>query len=45
MLAVDGKQVGIEEFRKLGKGDIIPLAKYKNNGTLDRNKGILMNNL
>lgn len=45
MLAVDGKQVVFEEFRKLGKGDIIPLAKYKNNGAVDRNKGALLNNL
>ena len=33
MLAVDGRQVGFEDFKRLGKGDIISLGKYKKGTT------------
>ena len=38
MMSVDGLHVGFDEFKKLGRGDIMPLAKYKVGGKNNKEK-------
>ncbi len=38
MISVDGMHVGFDQFKKLGRGEIVPLAKFKIGGKLNKEK-------
>ena len=45
MISVDGLHVGFDEFKKLGRGDIMPLAKFKIGGKNNKEKEHILKNI
>lgn len=45
MLSADRRSVSFEDFKKLGRGDIVPLAKYNIMGKDMADKGAIIDNI